>query len=138
LAGLRRLNERGYFVIPEDDDIVEEVLKAATPIAEFIEDYLIVEAGAETFKATVYDAYKMFALMRGYKVMNDNHFGRELKGMILGLKEIRHRVNGKPGPRMWTGIRLADPSQQVLSPYDDSAGEPAVYVPNNSLSDYIH
>jgi putative DNA primase/helicase len=138
LTGLRRLNERGYFVIPEDDDIIEEVLNAATPIVEFIEDYLIVEPTAETFKARVYDAYKMFAVLRGYKVMNDNHFSRQLKGFIPGLKPIRHRVNGKPGPRMWMGIRLADVDQQVLSRWDDSDGEPEVYVPDNSLSDYVH
>jgi putative DNA primase/helicase len=135
LAGLRRLNQRGYFVIPDDDDVVEEVLNAATPIAEFIDDYLVVDPNAETFKARVYEVYKDWALSHGYKVMNDNHFARELKGLILKLKETRHRVNGKAGPRMWIGIRLADPGQNVLSPFDDSGAE--LYVPENRR-DYLH
>ena len=129
LQGLDRLDERGHFVVPEESlDTIDDIKQAATPLIEFKEDYLVIDHDGLTFKQRVYDAYRGFALSKGYEVMSDGRFGRELRGLIEGLEEARPRVNGEPGPRMWKGIRLADPnSPKFMSPYNDDEGE--VYVP---------
>jgi putative DNA primase/helicase len=136
LAGLRRLNERGYFVIPEDsEEIIQHVREAANPLQEFVDDFLIQDPSATTFKSRVFDAYKGWCMTENYKGMNSNHFARELRSLIPGLKDERPRVNGQPGPRMWGGIRLRDPGQ-VLSPFDDS-GTSDMWMPEH-MRESIH
>jgi len=121
LQGLDRLYERGFFLIPEDaHETIEKLRHAATPAFEFKEDHLIIDPEAVTYKQRVYERFCGYLLSKGHERVSETKFSIDLQALIPGLTECRPRVNGRPGPRMWKGIRLIDENDPSLhSQWDD-------------------
>jgi len=122
LQGLARLNERGFFLIPEDArETIQKIKHGATPVFEFKEDHIIEDAKATAMKQVVYERFCGYLLSKGHERTSETRFSLDLQALMPGLEEYRPRVNGKSGPRMWKGIRLRpanDPT--LLSRWDDA------------------
>ncbi len=95
LEGLRRLLERGQFIIPDtSDELMREVELSATPMLSFIDECIIEEPGHKELKDSVYDVYVQWCAKTGHKASNNVHFSIELRS-LLDLTDDRATLSNK-------------------------------------------
>jgi putative DNA primase/helicase len=101
LEGLRTLNERGYFEIPEDVRAATEEFKLTNDVPQmFIEEACIISDDRETKPQPLYDAYRHWCFVNGHKPMSSTAVAAEWKR--LGFERSRPRQ----GYRYYLGIEV--------------------------------
>jgi P4 family phage/plasmid primase-like protien len=101
IEGLRRLRERGYFVIPEATRVaVEEFEKANDPPAQFLEE-MCERGDFRTPRKELYNVYRRWCIAFGYKPKAV----AAVKHDWLRLKLEERTVNGKG---FYHGVRVAE------------------------------
>jgi len=109
LEGLRLLTDEGGFRLgPVARAMVSSVYHQGAPLAEFIEDMLIVDPEGRVSRQAVYDAYKAWAVFRGNdKPLNNVYFSRHLRATVASIGDSRDApdANGKRDT-LYTGIAL--------------------------------
>lgn len=110
VEGLRRLAIRGRFMLPESSvSAMDSIESAASPLLEFVEDCLHVEANGKASSEAIYSAYGMWAARAGIATRMDRRaFQKSLAETLQGKgamskKSIRVEGGVKRG---WEGVRL--------------------------------
>jgi putative DNA primase/helicase len=94
LAGLRRLNQRGFTVPEENKELMEEYRRDADPARAFLRDNYQESLNGENVPCEkIYGAYKIFCDANGCRVMNERSFGQHVRRIFPSV--TRRRV----GPR---------------------------------------
>ncbi len=107
VAGLRRLKERGRFMVGKDMIETIEGYKAENnPVMSFVEELCVVESIASVIKKDIYDAYKIYCEDSGFRPVNIRKFGKELKRCLNSNIFEGHDSTGSS--RVWNGIRLKE------------------------------
>lgn len=90
--GLKILLEQGRFTLPESSEAeVKSYRQASDVVAMFVAEYLHRQDGLKTEAKILYDAFKVYAQDRGYKLCSIGEFGRRLSTHDVGRSES----NGK-------------------------------------------
>ena len=107
LEGLRRLQERGYFVQPASStEAIRELKDLGSPVGAFIRDRCEVEPGLEITCDHLYDAWKIWCGEQGRDRPGTRQtFGRDLRAALPGIKLTRHRDEAKR-VKFYDGIAL--------------------------------
>lgn len=110
IQGYRRLNERGYFEIPESAaDAVQELYDLGSPISAFLRDCCVVEHGAEVGCSTLYDAWREWCTEHGRdRPGTEQTFGRDLKAAAPAVRSTQVRGQAGKRVRVYRGVRLDD------------------------------
>lgn len=108
LDGLDTLKRRGRFVEPEDSKVSKRnLLLQSNPVHGFVAECCKVEAGAETDKDVLYDAFKTFCRQSGFNVTKTKpKFSQDLYD-LFNLDDRRRNTDDGQEP-VFTGIRLND------------------------------
>ncbi|MET4370431.1 phage/plasmid-associated DNA primase [Bradyrhizobium sp. LB12.1] len=108
LDGLDTLKRRGRFVEPEDSKVSKRnLLLQSNPVHGFVAECCRVEAGAETDKDVLYDAFKTFCRQSGFNVTKTKpKFSQDLYD-LFNLDDRRRNTDGGQEP-VFAGIRLND------------------------------
>jgi putative DNA primase/helicase len=110
LDGLRRLRERGQFVITEQgQEMMQKIKTAAAPHMDFFSEYLIEDPKGMVVKLTVYERYVEWCKVRGHKPCSHTQFcGRLERHFRLDKTNTSQpRIDGRQ-QRVWTGLRYQD------------------------------
>lgn len=106
LAGLDRLRERGYFVMPESGrELSQEMRDLSSPVSAFVNDRCIFGINCTISIDTVYEEWKKHCDSEG--ILNPgtaSSFSRKLIASTPGIG--RHRPGEGDRKRVFTGIRL--------------------------------
>lgn len=99
LAGLARLNRQNGF----SNSIIcaaakREHRELCNPHRQFLDEHIIVEAGARIPVAELFAGYVEWCRQRGYHPLADGNFGAEVKKQFRHIDKKRPRVNGE---RQW-------------------------------------
>jgi P4 family phage/plasmid primase-like protien len=104
LEGLRRLNERGHFEIPESVRTATEEFKRTSDVPKmFVEGACIVSDDAQIQPQHLYDAYRHWCVVNGHKPMSSTAVAKEWAR--LGFEKSPPRQ----GYRYYLGIEV-DPA----------------------------
>src|SRR5215218_1739997 len=104
LEGLRRLNERGHFEIPESVRAATEEFKRTSDVPKmFVEEACVVSEDCESKPQPLYDAYRHWCLVNGHKPMSSTAVAKEW--LRLGFEKSPPRQ----GYRYYLGIEV-DPA----------------------------
>jgi putative DNA primase/helicase len=104
LEGLRRLNERGHFEIPESVRAATEEFKRTSDVPKmFVEEACIVSEDCESKPQPLYDAYRHWCVVNGHKPMSSTAVAKEWAR--LGFEKSPPRQ----GYRYYLGIEV-DPA----------------------------
>lgn len=108
LEGLERLRGRGHFVQPDDGrEAIEELERLSSPVLTFVAECCTREPGALVLRDDLYDAWKEWCKAQGRdRPGTKESFGRDLHAALPEVRTVRPRIEGKPGPRYHSGIRL--------------------------------
>lgn len=108
LDGLDTLKRRGRFVEPEDSKVSKRnLLLQSNPVHGFVAECCKVEAGAETDKHILYDAFKQFCRQSGFNATKTKpKFSQDLYD-LFNLDD-RRRNTDEGQETVFTGIRLSD------------------------------
>lgn len=90
LQGYRLLQEEGFTPPQSVIDATQAYYHDSDKIAQFAEDCLVADAGAETKTSEIYDAYRTWCAGNGCFVENNKNFIAELRKFDVG-KVIRKR-----------------------------------------------
>lgn len=121
LAGLDRLQERGFLVQPQSSNaLAEEFLETSSPIAEFVAECCVIEDGAWVDRATIFAAWRDWCREQGMEHSGTKaRFGKLLSACVPGLGRSQPRESGTRLNR-YTGIRLRLSSDTAYAhDYDD-------------------
>jgi putative DNA primase/helicase len=107
LAGLDRLNVRGYFLQPESAaDSVLELGDLGSPIKAFVRDECTVASGENVEIETLFEAWCKWCKRQGRSAAgNSATFGRNLRAAVPGIKSSQPREAGGR-VRRYEGIGL--------------------------------
>jgi putative DNA primase/helicase len=104
LEGLRRLNERGHFEIPESVRAATEEFKRTSDVPKmFVEEACIRSEDSQTQPQPLYDAYRHWCAVNGHKPMSSTAVAKEW--VRLGFEKSPPRQ----GYRYYLGIEV-DPA----------------------------
>jgi putative DNA primase/helicase len=135
LAGLDRLNARGYFVNPETGrDAIQQLEDLSSPIAAFIRDRCVVGADQHVETDGLWTAWKSWCQDDNRHPGTKAVFGRDLKAAVPTVKRVRLR-DGDDRDYAYDGIGLRrEDSADPLGPLgpDGSAGDPGPSGPRTS------
>jgi putative DNA primase/helicase len=108
LEGLKRLRGRGHFVQPDAGrEAIEELERLSSPVLTFVAECCTREPGALVLRDDLYDAWKEWCKAQGRdRPGTKESFGRDLHAALPEVRTVRPRIEGKPGPRYHSGIRL--------------------------------
>ncbi|MET4065908.1 putative DNA primase/helicase [Bradyrhizobium sp. S3.2.6] len=114
LDGLDTLKRRGRFTEPEDSKVSKRnLLLQSNPVHGFVAECCKVEAGAETDKDVLYDAFKTFCRRSGFNITKTKpKFSQDLYD-LFNLDDRRRNTDDGQEP-VYTGIRLSD---ELLADY---------------------
>ncbi len=94
LDGLRRLRLRGK--LPESaaaTNAIKRYKHESNPVAQWLDECTIVQAGLETDAGYVYADYERWCVRSGRQSLNSSNFGRELKRLgVLGKRTTKGMV----------------------------------------------
>ena len=115
LAGLRRLRERGRFIQPASAVAHLRLMEdLASPIASFVRDTCIVEAGAQVPTSKLYEVWRDWCKEHGRdQPGTEQTFGRDVAAAVPAVGHARPRINGER-VRMYVGIRLRNPDDPEI------------------------
>jgi len=110
IEGWRRLQRRGYFMTPKSAvAVARELEELGSPISAFVRRRCRVWSGLMVQVDDLYDEWRRFCETQGRKfVSNKQHFGRDLRSVVPGLKVVQPRTTG-PRLRWYQGIDLKEP-----------------------------
>jgi putative DNA primase/helicase len=112
IEGWRRLNERGYFVMPASSlDTVQQLEDLGSPIGAFVRDCCIVDAGRAVEASELFTAWCSWCMMRNRDPGTTEQFGKDLRAAVPGLRVSQPRVGGRR-PRTYNGIGLLPAERQ--------------------------
>ena len=103
LKGYKRLNKRGYFIIPEVVELASEEYKTSNDsVAQFIDEkcYIGNDESYTVQSSLLYDEYKDWSNANGLKPLSMPRFASELKS--LGYAKVK-----KATCNSWQGLKLA-------------------------------
>jgi putative DNA primase/helicase len=104
LAGLDRLTQRGYFVMPKSSGAaVREMEDLSSPIKAFLREWGEVDKDAEVLVKEFYAAYRAWATDAGHKISPKNVFGKTLRSLVPKM-----RVSSSGDRRRYLGIGLSE------------------------------
>lgn len=90
IEGLKRLRERGHFMIPEVcRDAVNEYRMESDHARAFLTDEYRAKPGARVFTTEVYRRYEQWCKERGYKPLGDAEFGKVVKRCFPKVEKKR-------------------------------------------------
>jgi putative DNA primase/helicase len=109
LRGLKRLRERGHFLMPELSlDAIRQLEDLASPVGAFLRDWCTTEkAKAKVLVHNLYDAYTIWCDVEGHKPKSNAWFGRDLRAKFPGLKS-----RGRGHDKFYEGIDLSAHGQE--------------------------
>jgi putative DNA primase/helicase len=122
IAGYRRLNKRGYFIVPKSArEAIEAIEMLGAPVKAFVRDRVGVKPGLNVPCDDLYQKWRGWCVGAGrHDPGSKEWFGRNLRSIIPGLRVIKKR-GGEDGTRVLTyeGIGLlpeaeAKPPGRVL------------------------
>jgi putative DNA primase/helicase len=100
LEGLRRLNERGHFEVPEAvREATEEFLLANDLPKMFVEEACKVGEGLETQAQKLYEAYRHYCVIKGHKPQSITSVATDWKRLGLGPRKLHGRT-------IYTGVEI--------------------------------
>ena len=106
ILGWQRLQERGYFVQPEESqELIATMVDIASPITSFIEDCCTIGAGFQVTVAHLFEAWKTWCEQKGRKPGNEQTLGRDLSAAAPSVVVRRLRENNLR-LRVYEGIKL--------------------------------
>ncbi len=102
LEGLKRLRERGYFILTDEmGKAIEEYRQENNSLFSFVEEICKLDLMASVSKAALYLAYSSWCKDNGYKPLNKKRFGMELIKRFRQVKDFATHVG-----RIWEGITI--------------------------------
>jgi len=107
LDGLDRLTRQGRFTEPRSSsDSILALQDLVSPVAAFVRDRCERGAGREVTVDELYEAWKIWADDDGHKPGTKQTFGRNLRAVIPGLRQVRPR-DGEGRERRYLGVALS-------------------------------
>jgi putative DNA primase/helicase len=109
LAGLERLQRRGYLIQPKSSDsLAEEFRETSSPIGEFVQEKCIVDPGAWVDRNLVFSAWREWCKEQGMEHSGTkSRFGKLLSAAVPGLGRSQPRDFGTR-TNLYTGLRLRE------------------------------
>jgi putative DNA primase/helicase len=90
MDGLRRLRDRGRFVVPSQvSKATEQYRQEANPVALFVEEECCVYEAARMQSSVIYDAYKKWCLANNFKPHSSKNFKNEMERLDFEHKKDR-------------------------------------------------
>jgi putative DNA primase/helicase len=107
LDGLKRLNARGRFHVPESSSqLVEEFHDLTSPVGAFVREYCELGTGKKEEVGDVYRAWGRWCLASGRDRQGTTHeLARQLRAVVPGLRTTRIQKKGSRN-RYYVGIAL--------------------------------
>jgi len=108
LAGLARLNARGYFVEPEEClHIKRRMLYLSNPVRGFIDECCALEANAVIDKKILHEQYRVYCEEMGARPVARDTFSEKLFELVPSTGKSKAPRSQSRAP-IYTGIRLND------------------------------
>jgi len=106
IEGLRRLRDRGHFLLPPSSlDVLARIAKKAAPVLNFIDDECERGPDCESDRDALYDLYKTWCQENGHRPMNKASFVSALEDADPSIKCTRPRAEeGARRPYVMRGI----------------------------------
>ena len=106
IEGWKRLKARGHFLQPSSvEDAIRELEDLASPVAAFVRDCCVVEAGRRAWIDELYAAWRAWCERDGRQIVSSKgSFGRDLAAAVPGIKRRR----GSAQVPFYEGIGLAE------------------------------
>ena len=133
LDGLKRLNERGYFIRAHSaDDLAADLVDQTSPIRAFADEMCVVSEHAQVDRDDLFKAWKKWCEAQGRDHAGTKvSFGRQLSAAFPGIKRSQPRGSGtgsKGDPscategsgtrlNLFTGIRLRHDWEAADEPF---------------------
>lgn len=107
LEGLRRLRERGNFIIDEYmRSEVEAMREMNNPIMQWAKDYVMHFPGEELIKTDAFEEYQRWSEKSGYKPFGLAKFSNEIYQIFSKVTDPGRRATHGDRPRMWPNLAL--------------------------------
>lgn len=109
LDGLRRLTERGHFVIPKSvRNTVREAVQLGSPVQQFVQECCVIDREGTVAKDELYLEWRNWCEQNGERSRSKSGFGKALKS-ALGHQLETVRLTGADGQRPWgwRGLMIA-------------------------------
>lgn len=108
LEGLARITAGGRLTVPQASaEAMLALQELASPITAFTREACDEGVDLTVEKATLYAAYKTWCQENGHHAAALVQFFVDLKAAHPGMRDVRPRTDGKPGPRSVTGLALS-------------------------------
>jgi putative DNA primase/helicase len=109
LDGLDRLNQRGYFVMPESStEVQRELEELGSPISVFIQERCEVGSWASVACDELFAEWCSWCQLHGRKHSGDaQSFGRDVRACVLNLSLSNRRCDDGTRQRRYEGLGLA-------------------------------
>ena len=133
LDGLKRLNERGYFIRPHSaDELAADLVDQTSPIRAFVQEHCVISEHAQADRDELFKAWKTWCEAQGRDHAGTKvSFGRQLSAAFPGIKRSQPRAvgttseatpsgaNEASGTRLnlYTGIRMRHDWETDASPF---------------------
>jgi putative DNA primase/helicase len=129
LDGLDRLNERGWFEMPESSKgIIQQMEDLASPVGAFIRRMCVLSTDAEIETDELWDAWKAYCETENIRLGTKAVFGKDLAAAAPTVKRLRQ---GERDARqyMYTGItsraRYEETARTARTPNPEKAPGPS-------------
>lgn len=126
VEGLRRLRERGTFVVPESSfAALQQYRQESDPVALFTDECLQITTNMGMAPGVLYQQYSGWCRENGYKALQSMNFGKRLAAQGIG----KRRSGGKDywlvastvvDPLLGEAVRVMDDTQLLVSAGDAS------------------
>lgn len=101
IAGAFFLRERGHFLESKEGILARrQFQRESNPARLFLEESCEIDQSGETPTLCLYQKYAEFCQFRGFRPLNDTHFGREVYATFPNVKRIRLQ-DPNDGLRSW-------------------------------------
>ncbi|SIN68985.1 putative DNA primase/helicase [Singulisphaera sp. GP187] len=92
VEGLQRLRARRRFLQPDDGlDLMALATEIASPIKRFVDEQCNLNVDGDITAEALYNAWRNWALAKGFPIGNDSQFGKNLRSAFPGIKKSRPR-----------------------------------------------
>lgn len=107
LAGLDRLQHRGYLIQPESSrELADELRETSSPIGEFVAEKCVVNAVYEVDRGDLFEAWREWCKSQGMDHPGTMaRFGKLLSASVSGIGRSQPRENGTRR-NCYTGIKI--------------------------------
>lgn len=110
LAGLRRLTERGHFVVPDATrQVLDDMAELSSPVAAFVGERCVVGREHRIRCSTLYHEWRMWCARTGTFESSAPIFARDLHAFVPSVRTIQSGPGeGGEGRRMFVGVTLRE------------------------------